>query len=208
MSITRILFTAASLIITVALASEAPAGVLGDIMSYVSGDPSAGQTSGNYPQFNGNGGYQYQVTYHGPATNQPASQAAPNANGRYASASPAQGYPQYQPVTPQRTVVPNPGGPVSRTAVYPQASQRRVVVNRNQSAQQIQVRNRTTYRQPSPARQQYFQPYGYSGQPAASYYGSYAPRQRVSTRSSYYSNPYQNSNQGWYSGSSCPTGRT
>ncbi|MFH1115318.1 MAG: hypothetical protein V1792_15515 [Pseudomonadota bacterium] len=205
MSTTRILFVAASLILAASPASEAPAGVSGNRTSYVSGYPSAGETSGTYPQYTG-GGYQYRVTYHGPVANQPASRAYPNGYGRYAAAPPAQGYPQYQQVAPQRTAVPNYGGAAGTPAVYPQPLQQHGAMNQPRGAQQIQPGNRTTYVPAGPVRRQNVQPYGYYGQPAVSYYGTGTPRLQAATRSPYYSNPYQYDNQGWYSGSSCPTG--
>lgn len=208
MSITRILFAVASLVFMATVATEAPAGVLGDILSYVSDYPPDVQTPANYPQYNAAGGYQYQVTYHGPEANQPSPQATANQYGQYASASPAQGYPQYQQNMPQGTVLANSRGQASRTAPYQQPSPRRVAASRSRSTQQVQPRSRTTYRQASPAQQQVSRPAGNSWQPMPSYYSSYAPQQTQSTGASYFSSPYQYNNQGWSSGGFCPPGRS
>lgn len=190
-----------------AVATEAPAGVLGDILSYVSGYPSEDQTPGNYPQYNPTPGYQYQVTYHGPGANQASPQPTANAYGQYASASPGQGYPQYQQTMPQRSVVAASRSEAGRTPVYQQTQRRRVAATRNGRSQQVQPRSRTTYRQPVPVQQQVTQPYNYSWQPPTPYYGSYAPQQTQSTGASNYASQYQDNNQGWFSGGFCPPGR-
>lgn len=208
MSITRILSTAALIVFVAAVANDAPAGVLGDILTYVSGYPSDDQTLGNYPQYNSTNRYQYHITYHGPATNQSYPQTSANPYGQYAAATPTQGYTGYQQNVPQATVRPASRGVASRTEMYPQQAQRRVAVNRNRSAKQVQAQRRTTYRQPSPPRQQVNRPYGYSWQPSTPYYGSYAPQQTQAVRSSYYTSPYQYNNQGWYSGGFCAPGRS
>lgn len=206
MPITRTLFAAALLVVTAAAATEAPAGILGDILSYVSGYPEDVQAQGYYSQYNANNGYQYQVTYHGPGANQQYPQSPANPYGQYASASPAQGVPQYEQTVPQGQVMADPGRGVRRTAVSPKPSRQHVAASQDRRAPQLQSRNPTTYRRPAPVPQQVSQPYSNSFPPQP-YYGSYSPQQTQSTGSSYYASPYQYNNQGWFSGGFCPPGR-
>jgi hypothetical protein len=193
------------------LHTEAHAGPLGDILSYVTGVPSTGQAQVNYPQYTSTNGYQYQVTYHGPASNQPYQQGQANQYGQYAGNG--QTYTSY-PNTPQypQSQTYAAGGNPQYSGAYPRnvqqqahATYRPALTTRAQS-----THSPVAYQQTRPVQTQAAYPYTYTGQQPTAYYNNQYYQQPASqARPNYYSgNQYAYGGSGWNSSGSCLTGST